>query len=161
MNGWEEGIRETIELEGTDSSELDTSASSKQTSCDSVECNTQRGRSSSSLQTVVTLSKLVTPQAMQQCLQFLYTGTIDSRFCELQVQLLGSTATARRCFLSHVIRFRRVARKGRLEDEQIVYHVAFTSTREDFDWRNVIFSDEVTISRTNDGPVRIYCMDGY
>ncbi|XP_063239432.1 rho-related BTB domain-containing protein 2 isoform X2 [Bacillus rossius redtenbacheri] len=42
-----------------------------------------RGRSSSS-QTVITLSKLVTPQAMQQCLQFLYTGNIDSRFCELQ-----------------------------------------------------------------------------
>ncbi|XP_021938929.1 rho-related BTB domain-containing protein 1-like [Zootermopsis nevadensis] len=52
--------------------------------CDSVECTTQRGRSNNSMQTVVTLSKLVTPQAMQQCLQFLYTGTIDSRFCELQ-----------------------------------------------------------------------------
>ncbi|KAJ8965856.1 hypothetical protein NQ317_017399 [Molorchus minor] len=28
-------------------------------------------------QTVVTLSKLVTPAAMQQCLQFAYTGTVD------------------------------------------------------------------------------------
>ena len=53
--------------------------------CDSVGCATQQGRSNNSMQTVVTLSKLVTPQAMQQCLQFLYTGTIDSRFCELQV----------------------------------------------------------------------------
>lgn len=35
--------------------------------------------------TVVTLSKLVTPQAVQQCLHFLYTGTIDQRCLELQV----------------------------------------------------------------------------
>ncbi|GFG40591.1 hypothetical protein Cfor_06628 [Coptotermes formosanus] len=52
--------------------------------CDSAGSATQQGRSNNSMQTVVTLSKLVTPQAMQQCLQFLYTGTIDSRFCELQ-----------------------------------------------------------------------------
>nr|CAD7204244.1 unnamed protein product [Timema douglasi] len=51
--------------------------------CESFD--THRGRPTSSVQTVLTLSKLVTPQAMQQCLQFLYTGTIDSRFCELQV----------------------------------------------------------------------------
>ncbi|XP_049777442.1 rho-related BTB domain-containing protein 1 [Schistocerca cancellata] len=37
-----------------------------------------------SVQTVITLTKLVTPQAMQQCLQFLYTGSIDPRYCELQ-----------------------------------------------------------------------------
>ncbi|XP_067013129.1 rho-related BTB domain-containing protein 1 isoform X4 [Anabrus simplex] len=43
-----------------------------------------RGRSSSTVQTIITLTKLVTPQAMQQCLQFLYTGTIDTRFSELQ-----------------------------------------------------------------------------
>ncbi|CAG2066914.1 unnamed protein product, partial [Timema podura] len=49
--------------------------------CESFD--THRGRPTSSVQTVLTLSKLVTPQAMQQCLQFLYTGTIDSRFCEL------------------------------------------------------------------------------
>ncbi|KAK7792778.1 hypothetical protein R5R35_004888 [Gryllus longicercus] len=46
--------------------------------------NTRGGRPNSSVQTVITLSKLVTPQAMQQCLQFLYTGSIDTRFCELQ-----------------------------------------------------------------------------
>ena len=44
-----------------------------------------RGQPTSSVQTVITLSKLVTPQAMQQCLHFIYTGTIDSRFCESQV----------------------------------------------------------------------------
>lgn len=36
-------------------------------------------------QTVVTLSKLVTPGAMQQCLQFAYTGTIDRSALNLQV----------------------------------------------------------------------------
>ncbi|XP_039293193.1 rho-related BTB domain-containing protein 1 isoform X2 [Nilaparvata lugens] len=39
---------------------------------------------SSSLQTVVTLSKLVSPYAMQQCLQFLYTGSLDTRSTQLQ-----------------------------------------------------------------------------
>lgn len=43
-----------------------------------------RGNPSSSLQTVITLSKLITPQAMNQVLQFMYTGTIDSQYCELQ-----------------------------------------------------------------------------
>lgn len=44
-----------------------------------------RGNPSSSLQTVITLSKLITPQAMNQVLQFIYTGSIDSQYCELQV----------------------------------------------------------------------------
>lgn len=35
-------------------------------------------------QTVVTLSKLVTPCAMQQCLQFAYTGTVDRSALNLQ-----------------------------------------------------------------------------
>lgn len=35
--------------------------------------------------TVVTLSKLITPQAMQQCLQFIYTGSLDKRYHDLQV----------------------------------------------------------------------------
>lgn len=35
-------------------------------------------------QTVVTLSKLVTPGAMQQCLQFAYTGTVDRSALNLQ-----------------------------------------------------------------------------
>lgn len=36
-------------------------------------------------QTVVTLSKLVTPSAMQQCLQFAYTGTVDRSALNLEV----------------------------------------------------------------------------
>ncbi|XP_052122122.1 rho-related BTB domain-containing protein 1 [Frankliniella occidentalis] len=48
-----------------------------------------RGNPSSSLQTVITLSKLITPQAMNQVLQFMYTGTIDSRYCELQTAPIG------------------------------------------------------------------------
>lgn len=36
-------------------------------------------------QTIVTLSKLITPKALQQCLMFIYTGTIDKEYMELQV----------------------------------------------------------------------------
>lgn len=39
--------------------------------------------------TVVTLSKLITPQAMQQCLQFIYTGSLDKRYHDLQVRCVG------------------------------------------------------------------------
>ncbi|KAF7995181.1 hypothetical protein HCN44_004653 [Aphidius gifuensis] len=39
--------------------------------------------------TVVTLSKLVTPQAMQQCLQFIYTGNLDKRYHILQTAPIG------------------------------------------------------------------------
>ncbi|XP_023159457.1 rho-related BTB domain-containing protein 1 [Ceratitis capitata] len=35
-------------------------------------------------QTIVTLTKLITPQALQQCLQFIYTGTIEREFHNLQ-----------------------------------------------------------------------------
>lgn len=41
--------------------------------------------------TVVTLSKLITPQAMQQCLQFIYTGNLDKRYQDLQVRFAGRT----------------------------------------------------------------------
>ncbi|XP_078033162.1 rho-related BTB domain containing isoform X2 [Augochlora pura] len=34
--------------------------------------------------TVVTLSKLISPQAMQQCLQFIYMGSLDKRYHDLQ-----------------------------------------------------------------------------
>lgn len=34
--------------------------------------------------TIITLSKLVTPQAMQQCLQFIYTGSLDKKYHDLQ-----------------------------------------------------------------------------
>lgn len=39
-------------------------------------------------QTVVTLSKLVTPSAMHQCLQFAYTGTVDRSALNLQVIII-------------------------------------------------------------------------
>ena len=38
-------------------------------------------------QTIVTLSKVITAKAMQQCLMFIYTGTIDKEYLELQVIL--------------------------------------------------------------------------
>ncbi|XP_046671108.1 rho-related BTB domain-containing protein 2-like, partial [Homalodisca vitripennis] len=49
----------------------------------------QHGGVSSCVQTVVTLTKLVTPHAIQQCLQFLYTGTLDNRYSQLQSLPLG------------------------------------------------------------------------
>lgn len=39
-------------------------------------------------QTIVTLSKMITPKALQQCLMFIYTGTIDKEYMELQVSKL-------------------------------------------------------------------------
>lgn len=36
-------------------------------------------------QTIVTLSKLITAKAIQQCLMFIYTGTIEKEYLELQV----------------------------------------------------------------------------
>ncbi|XP_014252585.1 rho-related BTB domain-containing protein 1 isoform X2 [Cimex lectularius] len=54
-----------------------------------VEDLDQQGKLTSSVQTVITLSKLVTAQAMQQCLLFLYTGTIDSKFTQLQNASVG------------------------------------------------------------------------
>ncbi|XP_048268514.1 rho-related BTB domain-containing protein 1 isoform X1 [Bombus affinis] len=39
--------------------------------------------------TVVTLSKLITPQAMQQCLQFIYMGSLDKRYHDLQTAPIG------------------------------------------------------------------------
>ena len=45
-------------------------------------------------QTIVTLSKLVTAKAMQQCLMFIYTGTIDKEYLELQVSQLSIIVNA-------------------------------------------------------------------
>ncbi|XP_008545753.1 rho-related BTB domain-containing protein 1 isoform X1 [Microplitis demolitor] len=39
--------------------------------------------------TIVTLSKLITPQSMQQCLQFIYTGSLDKRYHDLQTAPIG------------------------------------------------------------------------
>ncbi|XP_014216042.1 rho-related BTB domain-containing protein 1 isoform X2 [Copidosoma floridanum] len=39
--------------------------------------------------TVVTLSKLITSQTMQQCLQFIYTGNLDKRYHDLKTAPIG------------------------------------------------------------------------
>lgn len=36
-------------------------------------------------QTIVTLTKIITPQAMNQCLKFIYTGTVEKEFHNIQV----------------------------------------------------------------------------
>lgn len=38
-------------------------------------------------QTIVTLTKIITSEAMNQCLKFIYTGTIEKEFHNLQVSL--------------------------------------------------------------------------
>lgn len=48
-----------------------------------VQMENQRGVSS--VQTIVTLSKAISPQALHQCLRFIYTGTIDKECSNLQV----------------------------------------------------------------------------
>ncbi|KAJ4440459.1 hypothetical protein ANN_08600 [Periplaneta americana] len=35
------------------------------------------------------------------------------------------------------------------------------SVSEDFDWRNVIFSDELIVSNSNDSTALVYCMNGH
>lgn len=49
----------------------------------------------------MTLSKLITPQAMQQCLRFIYTGSIDQRCLELQVR--SKTIFINILHFSHII----------------------------------------------------------
>lgn len=36
-------------------------------------------------QTIVTISKLITPQAMHQCLKYIYTGSVDTKSLTMQV----------------------------------------------------------------------------
>lgn len=36
-------------------------------------------------QTIITLTKIITPQALHQCLKFIYTGTIDKELTDWQV----------------------------------------------------------------------------
>ncbi|XP_071033337.1 rho-related BTB domain-containing protein 1 isoform X2 [Parasteatoda tepidariorum] len=47
-----------------------------------------RGRVTSSVQTIVTLTKVITPGAMQNCLRFLYTGGLDHKMCMNMTELL-------------------------------------------------------------------------
>jgi Rho-related BTB domain-containing protein 1/2 len=41
-------------------------------------------------QTIVTLSKIITAKALQQCLMFIYTGAIDKEYLEFKVSKLKS-----------------------------------------------------------------------
>ncbi|XP_066581695.1 rho-related BTB domain-containing protein 1 isoform X2 [Prorops nasuta] len=52
-------------------------------------CMTESSNGVQQPTTVVTLSKLITPQAMQQCLQFIYTGSLDKRYHDLQTAPIG------------------------------------------------------------------------
>ena len=48
--------------------------------CESLD---SRGRVVTSMQTVLTCTKIVPPRAMRQVVQFAYTGTIDPSLCDL------------------------------------------------------------------------------
>ncbi|PSN39685.1 hypothetical protein C0J52_22262 [Blattella germanica] len=73
----------------------------------------------------------------------------------------GSPLTARRRLRERGIRSRRTATKEHLKIEHIVDRLAYATIRQDFDWRNVIFSDEVVVSSSNYGPPRVYRIDGH
>ena len=73
----------------------------------------------------------------------------------------GSTQTVRRHLGSYDLTACRAAPKVSLTDAQIVDCLAFASSQECFNWRNIIFSDEVTVSSSNTGPVLVYHMNGF
>ncbi|PSN30770.1 hypothetical protein C0J52_27174, partial [Blattella germanica] len=73
----------------------------------------------------------------------------------------GSPLTARRRLRERGIRSRRTATKEHLKIEHIVDRLAYATIRQNFDWRNVIFSDEVVVSSSNYGPPRVYRIDGH
>ena len=73
----------------------------------------------------------------------------------------GSPLTARRRLRERGIRCRRTATKEYLKIDHIVDRLAYATTRQDFDWRNVIFSDEVVVFSDNYGPPRVYRIDGH
>lgn len=49
--------------------------------------DSNRNSSFTQTQTIVTLSKVITPSAMHQCLKFIYTGTIDKECLDMQVSV--------------------------------------------------------------------------
>ncbi|XP_055371909.1 rho-related BTB domain-containing protein 1 isoform X3 [Condylostylus longicornis] len=49
----------------------------------------ETGRGTTTTQVVVTISKIITPQAMHQCLKFIYTGSIENEFSQLQTTPIG------------------------------------------------------------------------
>ncbi|KAJ4430218.1 hypothetical protein ANN_22429 [Periplaneta americana] len=64
----------------------------------------------------------------------------------------GSSHTVKKRFREHGIRCRRAVRREHLTMGHAVDRLAYATLRQDFDWRNVIFSDEVIVSSSNDGP---------
>ncbi|KAJ4436188.1 hypothetical protein ANN_18818 [Periplaneta americana] len=58
------------------------------------------------------------------------------------------------------IRSRRAAQMEIYGEAQAVDRLAFATNRVDFDWRNVVFSNETIISSDYEGPVRVYREDG-
>ena len=73
----------------------------------------------------------------------------------------GSLLIARRYLTEHGIWSRRTVTKKHLKVDHIVDRLAYATIRQDFDWRNVIFSDEAVVSSGNYGLPRVYRIDGH
>ncbi|KAJ4442961.1 hypothetical protein ANN_04563 [Periplaneta americana] len=71
----------------------------------------------------------------------------------------GSPHTVRRRFRERGIRCRRTVRREHLAMEYALDRLAYATLRQDFYWRNVIFSDEIIVSSNNDGLALVYRMD--
>ncbi|KAJ4449507.1 hypothetical protein ANN_00907 [Periplaneta americana] len=56
---------------------------------------------------------------------------------------------------------RRAVRRPHLTMEHAMDCLTYATLRQDFERRNVIFSDEVIVSSSNDGPDLVYRMDGH
>ena len=69
--------------------------------------------------------------------------------------------TAMRHLRERGIRSRPTATKEHLKFYHIVDRLAYATIRQDFDWTNVIFSDEVVVSSGNYGPPRVNYIDGH
>ena len=74
---------------------------------------------------------------------------------------LDSPLTARRHLRERGIRSRPTATKEHLKIDHIVDRLADATIRQDFDWRNVICSNEVFFSSGNYGPSRVCHIDGH
>lgn len=94
-----------------------------------------RGRPCVSTQTVVTLTKIVTPNAMRQCLCFIYTGQIDTRFCSLQVRQLSpsSSSTIARNPILRFVRLQEIRQAAEFLDlPELMAFIQNIRTREEF-----------------------------
>ena len=69
--------------------------------------------------------------------------------------------TAMRRVRKRGIRSRRTATKEHLKIDHIVDRLAYATIRQEFHWRNIIFSEETVVSNVICGPPLVYHIDGH